>query len=273
MYRQVIFYLLLPFFVFNSVAFSQNWIPLEVENRWDYFVEVQHHGGDISYDTLSVEIIDHRLLPNGLEYFEFSSGFPFYVLSPSKFLREEDNKFYYFDEEDSSDCFTLRFDLPVDTFYIDCRGYQKHIQSIDTTFTFGFPDIRQIQQGYFEFSYNFGPYYFVIPDITAYYHTLKGCIISVVTYGNLLVSVGKEEQIARDFKLSQNYPNPFNPSTTIKYKVPELSFVTIRVYDALGREVATLVDGEKLAGEYEVEFNPASGIRIPASGIYFYQLR
>ncbi|NNJ51764.1 MAG: T9SS type A sorting domain-containing protein [Ignavibacteriaceae bacterium] len=72
-----------------------------------------------------------------------------------------------------------------------------------------------------------------------------------------------------DFELSQNYPNPFNPNTTIKYQVPELSFVTIKVYDILGTEVATLVNEQKPARSYEVEFD---GSGFP-SGIYFYQLQ
>ena len=57
------------------------------------------------------------------------------------------------------------------------------------------------------------------------------------------------------FKLSQNYPNPFNPSTIINYSVPSKSFVTIKVYDVLGKEVATLVNGEKAAGNYQIVFN------------------
>lgn len=70
------------------------------------------------------------------------------------------------------------------------------------------------------------------------------------------------------YNLSQNYPNPFNPSTVISYRLPVIGFVTLKVYDILGREVATLVNEEKPAGEYEVEFN---GTNLP-SGIYFYQL-
>jgi hypothetical protein len=88
------------------------------------------------------------------------------------------------------------------------------------------------------------------------------------------------------FSLSQNYPNPFNPSTKIKFQIPLLGgnkgvgFITLKVYDVLGREVATLVNEEKQPGVYEVEFNPASGIgNLPAgrqglaSGIYYYQLK
>jgi photosystem II stability/assembly factor-like uncharacterized protein len=82
------------------------------------------------------------------------------------------------------------------------------------------------------------------------------------------------------YSLEQNYPNPFNPTTKIKFTLtPSLSLAervsegrvraTLKVYDILGREVATLVNEEKPAGEYDVEFN---GSNLP-SGIYFYQLR
>ena len=78
------------------------------------------------------------------------------------------------------------------------------------------------------------------------------------------------------FDLNQNYPNPFNPSTKIKYSVNSTQKVTLKVYDLLGREIATLVNVEKPAGEYEVEFNAASHsgeVRNLPSGIYFYQLK
>jgi hypothetical protein len=71
------------------------------------------------------------------------------------------------------------------------------------------------------------------------------------------------------YSLKQNYPNPFNPSTTIKFDIPKDGFVTIRVYNVLGKEVETLVNEYKRAGSYQVNFN-ASNI---ASGIYFYQLQ
>ncbi len=71
-----------------------------------------------------------------------------------------------------------------------------------------------------------------------------------------------------DFKLEQNYPNPFNPSTIITFQIPEAGLVSLKVYDLLGREVATLVDEHKTAGSYDVEFN-ASEL---SSGVYFYKL-
>lgn len=71
------------------------------------------------------------------------------------------------------------------------------------------------------------------------------------------------------FNLAQNYPNPLNPTTTINYSISQGSFVTIKVYDVLGREVATIVNENKPVGNYNVEFN-ANKL---ASGIYFYRLQ
>lgn len=70
------------------------------------------------------------------------------------------------------------------------------------------------------------------------------------------------------FGLFQNYPNPFNPTTVISYKLSAVSSVSLRVYDILGREVATLVNGRENAGSYSVTFD---GSRL-ASGVYFYRL-
>jgi endonuclease/exonuclease/phosphatase family metal-dependent hydrolase len=82
-------------------------------------------------------------------------------------------------------------------------------------------------------------------------------------------SIDDEGTLIKDFELYQNYPNPFNPSTSIQYAVSSRQFVSLKVYDVLSNEVATLVNEELLAGEYEIEFD-ARGL---ASGIYFYQLR
>jgi hypothetical protein len=72
-----------------------------------------------------------------------------------------------------------------------------------------------------------------------------------------------------NFMLQQNYPNPFNPTTTIAYLLPKNSYVTLTVFDAIGREVKILVNEEKPPGTHTVKFN-ASGL---SSGVYFYSLR
>lgn len=75
--------------------------------------------------------------------------------------------------------------------------------------------------------------------------------------------------IPTNYTLFQNYPNPFNPSTTISFSIPTSSFVILKVFDILGNEIQSLVDGEKIAGNYLQEFNAAN---LP-SGIYFYRLQ
>jgi hypothetical protein len=94
----------------------------------------------------------------------------------------------------------------------------------------------------------------------------------VYKYVGPRITTTAEEQFfyfPRTILLEQNYPNPFNPSTTIKYEIPEISLVSIKVYDVLGSEVVTLIDEEQTVGSYEVKFNATE---LP-SGIYFYQLR
>ncbi|MCS6989206.1 MAG: T9SS type A sorting domain-containing protein [Chloroherpetonaceae bacterium] len=86
---------------------------------------------------------------------------------------------------------------------------------------------------------------------------------------NSLVSAPKQTPKPKSFMLAQNYPNPFNPSTTIEYRLPSASDVTLEVFDALGRKVRTLVNERQGAGTHQVHFN-AAGL---ASGTYFYKLR
>lgn len=73
-----------------------------------------------------------------------------------------------------------------------------------------------------------------------------------------------------EFSLEQNYPNPFNPSTNIQYTIRNRQLVQLKVYDVRGKEIATLVNEEKLPGTYEVEFIARNYI---ANGVYFYQLK
>ena len=75
--------------------------------------------------------------------------------------------------------------------------------------------------------------------------------------------------LPKEFDLSQNYPNPFNPTTTIKWQAPVSGFQTLKVYDVLGNEVATLVNEYREAGSYEVEFSANNF----SSGVYYYQLK
>ncbi|MFZ1292012.1 MAG: T9SS type A sorting domain-containing protein [Melioribacteraceae bacterium] len=83
-----------------------------------------------------------------------------------------------------------------------------------------------------------------------------------------LVDVKQISNIPNEFNLGQNYPNPFNPATSIEFSLPRKSNVSLKIFDALGKEISSLVNESKSAGKYQVSFN-AIGL---SSGIYFYRL-
>jgi hypothetical protein len=113
-------------------------------------------------------------------------------------------------------------------------------------------------------SYN---WYDILPDAEEN-GTLLYAIIQGVEHG-VLLSVDKDADLSRSYKLQQNFPNPFNPSTTISFNLPSRSFVTLKIFDVMGREVSTIVSGEMQAGYYLRQWN-ASGY---PSGVYFYRLQ
>lgn len=93
------------------------------------------------------------------------------------------------------------------------------------------------------------------------------------TYQQKEILIGYE--LPAEYVLEQNYPNPFNPETTISYKLPFSGYTTLKVYDILGKEVATLVNEHQLAGQYSVQLNAAQLTNLRhslSSGVYFYRL-
>jgi len=121
----------------------------------------------------------------------------------------------------------------------------------------------------------YNPYYFssiYLIDRNTGWIVGNGGIVFKTTDGGGVTSVDYNNPGIDNFSLNQNYPNPFNPTTNIGFRIASASgggFVTLKVYDILGREVATLVNEEKPAGNYEVEFDGGA----LASGIYFYKLQ
>ncbi len=116
-----------------------------------------------------------------------------------------------------------------------------------------------------------------IEDLTSVFFTnnkqgwiagLYGTILNTTNGGGITGNKNDDFSSSHSFALLQNYPNPFNPSTTIRYEIPEKRFVSLKIFDILGREVSSLVDQEKPAGIYEITFN---GSTLP-SGVYIYRL-
>lgn len=132
---------------------------------------------------------------------------------------------------------------------------------------------------------SFSPKHYEFEDTTVtfdglYHYRLKqidtdgGFAYSDTVTLNLVTSLRFDYEVnqEKEFLLEQNYPNPFNPSTTIKFQIPIQSKVTLKIFDAIGNQIATLIDKELNSGSYSFHFD-ASRFNNPASGIYFYQLK
>lgn len=103
----------------------------------------------------------------------------------------------------------------------------------------------------------------------------NGMIDDTLTLTNQITGLEDQSSLLspNSFNLAQNYPNPFNPSTTIKFSLPENSMVTIKVYNIVGEEVATLLSEERDRGVHSVNFNVSSAAGGLSSGVYFYKIQ
>jgi len=111
-----------------------------------------------------------------------------------------------------------------------------------------------------------------VKNIQNGYELWISCASRGVAVLKVETGVTNQEEIintSTDFVLNQNYPNPFNPTTIISFSIPLSAFTSLKVYDILGNEVATLVNEEKPTGSYEINFNASS----LSSGTYFYKLQ
>jgi len=164
---------------------------------------------------------------------------------------------------------------------VDTFSYQNALALNELTQAFSLP-FPTIEDTIF---WNFG---YTASDSSAEWDTIYSCAISLVwdsipdpldrwNFGpkfpvkilDPLTAISENEGDINGFTLFQNYPNPFNPTTTIRYEITDMSYVSLIIYDVLGKEVALLVNEDKPEGFYDVEFN---GKDLP-SGIYFYRLQ
>jgi hypothetical protein len=136
-------------------------------------------------------------------------------------------------------------------------------------------DIVGAWSGFYRLS---GSYYFSPSHplkVSTYYgssdngYSLVWNMIRFVPATNSTSVKQEKQQLPIGFQLFQNYPNPFNPSTEIKYSIPQTGFVTLKVYNILGQEIATLVHQEQKAGNYNITFNSTKF----ESGVYFYRIQ
>jgi len=266
--------------------------PLAIGNRWVYLT-ISYINPNIEYGVQVEEVIGDTIAANGKLYYHLKEDDHHYLDR----IDSVDGKVYrYFEHPNLPESEYVIADLlgevgdTIITFSPIFPGSPSYliITGIDTFDKWGLIKLRKnfaqttyLAYSHFSYTEDIGMDYWGggISGFSSYFELkLKGCIINGIVYGDTtLTDVGDEKlPIASEFKLEQNYPNPFNPSTKIKFTIPSVTLsevegspVTLKVYDILGNEIATLVNEEKPAGEYEVEFD---GRNLP-SGIYFYQLK
>ena len=254
---------------YQLLAQSYITYPLNLGDYWQYEVEEL-------YIYYSYEVIgDTTFLSNGLTYkvLQRNSGTKIY----RRFIED---KVYHYNNNLQEDQILYDFTLqPGDTVAVFAS---ENDTLIITLIDIRYNNIFGFDRKQWLFLFDYIPtiddevVFTITDDIGetssgSYWenHELVGAIINGITYGTIVSAKYYGEVIPRSFVLTQNFPNPFNPTTTITYQIPGLSFVTLKVYDVLGNEIANLVNEEKPIGGYEVEFN---AINLP-SGIYFYRLR
>jgi hypothetical protein len=268
-------------FVFITTNLTaQDYYPLEIGNRWDYkthYWDFGGGGGDSSFH--SVEVIGDSLLQNNKQYFVLSRG----DLIGGEFVRVDENHIYYYNTYQNREDTIINLDAELNVTYFPESEYAWSVElvEIDTIILFdkNTRKLRYRVEGlilrYINLSDKFGLYHLDSPGeppgTTQWSTNVYYGIIGGEEFGNPVSVDETESAFPTMYSLSQNYQNPFNPTTTISYSVPEKEFVSLKVYDVLGNEIATLVNEEKPAGEYNVEFR-IDNLEV-SSGIYFFQLR
>ena len=261
--------------------------PLAIGSKWIYdytWVDwITPHDPDIFVR----EVRSEELRPNGKKYFKILEKYVQMGFESTVYERIDsvEGRVYRYDENcPNNEQFIEDLVMEVgDTTYAASFGYciehaGTELSSEQTFNRWGIEGSRRnynyvelITADYFLAS-DIGLDYFKLSDDNGdKTFTLKGMLKNGIVYGDTtLTDVADENELPKEFSLSQNYPNPFNPSTIIKYALGGRQLVTLKVFDLLGREVTMLVNEEKPAGNYEVEFSINGRL---ASGIYFYRLQ
>ena len=275
--------------------------PLSIGNYWIYKMEIWDNWPVISYseDTFTREVVSKETLSNNKEYFKIEeiyhgSSYTNYVYER---IDSVNGHVYRFDNE----CSNPDSEKVIDDFTSevgDSLLNQRFTECWDSILTLfseaGSENIFNENRNFRSFEYySLMSHTYKLAQSLGIYNRrwgydfgstdffLKGCVTDGIVYGDTtLTDVENEIELPKEFSLSQNYPNPFNPVTTIKYTIPNVIStegrnlkVQLKVYDILGCEVATLVNKEQPAGNYEVEFKSSVGSLQLASGIYFYRLK
>ncbi|MBK8553733.1 MAG: T9SS type A sorting domain-containing protein [Ignavibacteria bacterium] len=257
-----------------------------VFNKYDLWFSCNTHE---ILATYYVHISNTTLKPNGKTYYQFSGWWNLVGFgSPSwTYQRIDSNSMnvYAYDSVNNSEFLHDSLSGTVNTNF-DCErlnfiqphGWYERIDQMTI-----FNSVRNRRQFQCSGPIIAGTYYYLVEGIgftgfsicelgSGEEYKLKGCVLDGIVYGDTaLTSIHQNENLIPDkFSLSQNFPNPFNPVTDIPYSLSEDRFVTLKVYDVSGNEIATLVNEKQTSGTYSYQFSTVN--YQLASGIYFYKL-
>jgi Secretion system C-terminal sorting domain len=248
-----------------EVATAQDIVyPLEIGTKWQWsqYWSTSSYGVEISKDTLA---------PNGHRY----AIIPGYWSMPERWERQESTRVYRYLPYSQQEWLLFDFSKsPGDTInhspivVLYAAGMDTLFGINRRTWVFGVgmvPGIPDAGAGY-TITDTLG-----LTDYGDYNSALRvvGAVIGFRIYGTVTGVSENAGVFPGQFTLCQNYPNPCNPSTTIRYGLPRRSQVTLTVFNTLGQQVTTLVQGEQEKGYHEVRFD-ASNL---SSGVYFYRIR
>jgi len=261
------------------------WLPLNQGDMWVRHHELVDFLGDSSKWISKSEMVGYKVVDNQVYNQVLVTTIPidsstFYETHFSYFRVDSTNGIIYksfFINDSLFDFESFLMDLIVEVGDTIPYGNGLYLVSEEPFTQFGVSSSKRIFQTVsptgqqIELVKGFGVVSDSMWEPSDHIGILLGCVIDGIVYGDTtVVSVDDEtSNLPTDFSLSQNYPNPFNPITNIQYQIPELSSVILKVYDVLGKEVATLVNEEKPSGSYKVKFDGSD----LASGIYFYRLQ
>lgn len=253
-----------------TIAQSFTYFPLSVGNKW-FFASTG------SGDILTIyEVISDTILSDGKVYSRIDASVKtdtgWTRCENSLFLRVENEVLYRFPSDT-----VLNFNWNDSTSFFELpEGFTEiHVGTSEI-----FNESRVTYYLYIYYPYEYVSYTDSIGwnalhaltwhDWTNLSRYLVGCIIDNQIYGRTITDVNLDiKNIQNYYELYQNFPNPFNPNTTIKYSIPVSTQVSLKVFDIIGSEVATLVNEQQEAGTFSINFD-ASKL---TSGIYFYQIK
>ncbi len=286
--KKLIFLLIIFATVSNSMPIDTNvfkYMPMQVGNMWKWDIEqwINPGPGRESETIIDTQVFNNHMYykmkhvtyyPYGNQYYNY---FVYYRIDSLT------GNFYTFDTYYNRECLIDSLNSSVgDSAHVGCSSGPERwdIYGTGTYNIFGqnFNSKNFGWSNYFEaggnkaFAFNLGK---VLDQYGTVHYTitrsLRGCIINGIMHGdtNMYLAVNPiSTETPEKFSLLQNYPNPFNPATNIKFQIPKIGFVKLTIFDALGKEVQTLVNEQLSPGTFEADFD---GSNLP-SGVYYYKL-